>query len=41
MNEPREASYWLEQPGAPKAERPDEEPETVPYEELLQQWTGE
>ena len=41
MNEPQEASFWLEQEGSPKAERPDEEPETVPYEELLQQWTGE
>ncbi len=41
LNEPREASYWLEQPGSPKPERPDEEPQTVPYEELLQQWTGD
>jgi glycerol transport system substrate-binding protein len=40
MNEERDASYWLEQPGSPKPERPDEEPVTVPYEVLLEEWTG-
>jgi len=39
LNEEREASYWLEQPGSPKPEREAEEPVTVPYEELLQEWT--
>jgi glycerol transport system substrate-binding protein len=40
LNEPRDPEYWLSQPGSPKAERPDEEPKTVPYDELLKQWTG-
>ena len=41
LNEEREASYWInEVEGSPKAERPAEEPMTVPYDELLQQWTG-
>eukprot|EP00831_Metopus_contortus_P077233 TRINITY_DN7198_c0_g1_i3.p2 TRINITY_DN7198_c0_g1~~TRINITY_DN7198_c0_g1_i3.p2 ORF type:complete len:101 (-),score=20.08 TRINITY_DN7198_c0_g1_i3:170-472(-) len=35
LNPERDAEYWLNQPGAPKPERPDEEPKTVPYEELL------
>ena len=41
MNEEREASYWLEQPGAPKAalENEDEEPMTVSYDELIKSWT--
>ncbi len=40
LNEPREASYWLEQPGAPKAklENEDEEPQTIGYDELIQSW---
>lgn len=40
LNEPREASYWLEQPGAPKAKLENEKPqgETIPYEELIQRW---
>lgn len=38
MNELRDAEYWLNQPGSPKAERPDEEPVTVAYETLLEQW---
>ncbi|MDZ7702896.1 MAG: ABC transporter substrate-binding protein [Trueperaceae bacterium] len=41
MNEPRDASYWLEQPGAPKAERFAQTPITVTYEALLEQWRGE
>ena len=41
MNEPQSREYWLSQPGSPKPERPDQEPQTVPYDELLQQWTGE
>ena len=40
LNEPREAEYWLSQPGAPKARLSNEKPagETVPYDELLKQW---
>ena len=40
MNEPQEASYWLEQPGAPKPalENEDEEPQTIGYDELIQSW---
>ena len=38
LNEERPASYWLNQPGAPKAERPDQAPATMPYEELVQKW---
>ncbi|WP_166265735.1 ABC transporter substrate-binding protein [Marinobacter caseinilyticus] len=40
LNEPREASYWLDQPGAPKAKLADEKPkgETVPYNDLLKSW---
>ncbi len=41
LNEERTREYWLNQPGAPKAERAPEEPETVPYDELLEQWEGE
>lgn len=38
LNEERDAEYWLAQPGSPKPERPDEEPKTVPYDELIEQW---
>lgn len=40
LNEPREASYWLDQPGAPKAKLANEKPqgETVPYKDLLKRW---
>ena len=38
LNEKKPAEYWLSQPGSPKAERPAEEPKTVPYDELLKQW---
>lgn len=38
LNEKQPAEYWLSQPGAPKAERPPEEPKTIPYDELIQQW---
>ena len=41
MNEPRDPEYWLSQEGSPKAEQPDEEPVTVPYDELIQQWEAE
>ncbi|KQI68982.1 ABC transporter substrate-binding protein [Loktanella sp. 3ANDIMAR09] len=40
MNEPQDASYWLEQAGAPKPklEVEDEEPQTVSYDELIASW---
>ncbi|WP_152206909.1 ABC transporter substrate-binding protein [Marinobacter changyiensis] len=40
LNEPREASYWLDQPGSPKAKLVNEKPQgvTVAYEELLKSW---
>ncbi|MEX0603709.1 MAG: ABC transporter substrate-binding protein [Marinobacter sp.] len=40
LNEPREASYWLDQPGSPKAKLDNEKPQgkTVAYEELLKSW---
>ena len=38
LNEPRSREYWLNQEGAPKAERPDEEPVTKPYDELIEEW---
>lgn len=41
LNEPREASYWLERDGAPWAALDDEKPQgvTIAYEELIQRWT--
>ncbi|MEM7644120.1 MAG: ABC transporter substrate-binding protein, partial [Pseudomonadota bacterium] len=40
LNEEQDPSFWLEQPGAPKAalENEDEEPMTVSYDELIQSW---
>ncbi len=38
LNEKKDAVYWLNQPGSPKAERPDQEPMTMPYDEMLSQW---
>ena len=39
MNEEQDPSYWLEQPGSPKAEiAEEEEPQTVSYDELIQSW---
>ena len=40
LNEPRDAEYWLSQPGAPKAKLANEKPagETVPYDQLIQAW---
>ena len=42
LNEEREASYWLEQPGAPKPELDNEKPQgvTVDYDQLLQAWAA-
>ena len=41
MNEPQDAQYWLDQPGAPKPklENEDPEPQTVSYDELVKSWT--
>ena len=41
LNAPRSADDWLALPGAPKAERPPEDPITVSYDELLFQWQTE
>ncbi|WP_116082469.1 ABC transporter substrate-binding protein [Tropicimonas sp. IMCC34011] len=40
LNEPETAEYWLEQPGAPKPalENEDEEPQTIPYDDLVASW---
>jgi glycerol transport system substrate-binding protein len=40
LNEAREASYWLDQPGAPKpkVENEKEQPITVDYDELIKSW---
>ena len=40
LNEPRDAAYWIDQDGAPKAKR-DEKPQgvTIAYDELIKRWT--
>ncbi|MEM7500293.1 MAG: ABC transporter substrate-binding protein [Pseudomonadota bacterium] len=40
MNEEQDPSFWLEQPGAPKAKLENEKPapETISYDELLKSW---
>jgi len=40
LNEPKDAKYWLDQPGAPRPKLANEKPkgETVPYETLLSAW---
>ncbi len=40
LNEEQDASYWLEQAGAPypKLENEEEEPKTVSYDELIASW---
>lgn len=42
LNEEREASYWFEQPGAPKPPLENEKPQgvTVDYDQLLQAWAA-
>ncbi len=42
LNEPRDADYWLAQPGAPKAKLDNEKPQgmTVDYDELLKSWAA-
>ena len=39
LNAPRSRAEWLEAPGSPKPERPEPLPQTIPYDELLKQWT--
>jgi glycerol transport system substrate-binding protein len=39
LNERRDPEYWLDQPGSPKPERPEESPQTIPYDKLILQWT--
>lgn len=40
LNEPRDESYWLNQPGAPKAKLANEKPQgkTVDYDALIRSW---
>ncbi|MDD1783153.1 ABC transporter substrate-binding protein [Enterovibrio sp. ZSDZ35] len=40
LNKPRDASYWLELPGAPKAKLQNEKPQgqTINYDKLLEEW---
>lgn len=40
LNKPRDAEYWLSQPGAPKPKLSNEKPQgkTIAYKELLKQW---
>jgi glycerol transport system substrate-binding protein len=40
LNEPKDAEFWLNEPGAPKPklENEDEEPMTVSYDELIASW---
>jgi glycerol transport system substrate-binding protein len=40
LNEPKDAAFWLNEPGSPKPklENEDEEPMTVSYDELIASW---
>ena len=40
LAEPRDAEYWLSQPGAPKAKLSNEDPEpkTIEYDRLVETW---
>ncbi len=38
LNEEKSREFWLNQPGAPKPERPDQKPKTMAYEELVESW---
>jgi glycerol transport system substrate-binding protein len=42
LNEPRDASYWLNLPGAPKPKLANEKPQgmTVDYDELIKSWAA-
>ena len=41
LNEPQDASVWLDQPGSPKAKLDNEKPQgvTVDYDELVKRWS--
>jgi glycerol transport system substrate-binding protein len=43
LNDERDASYWLNQPGAPKPQLDNEKPpgETIDYDVLMLQWAAE
>lgn len=41
LNEKKDRQYWLNQPGSPKPERPDQEPRTMPYDDMLKQWKSQ
>lgn len=38
LNPERDPQYWLDQPGSPKPERPDEKGRTIAYDEMIKQW---
>ena len=40
LNEPKDPSFWLNQPGSPKAKLANEKPkgETIDYDELVKRW---
>jgi len=40
LNEVKDAAYWLNQPGSPKAKLANEKPqgETIAYDELIKRW---
>ena len=42
LNDERDASYWLNQPGSPKQKLSNEKPqgETVDYDELVKRWSS-
>lgn len=42
LNEPRDPSYWLGQPGSPKSKLANEKPQgkTVKYEDLVKRWAA-
>ncbi|PJA60096.1 MAG: ABC transporter substrate-binding protein, partial [Rhodobacterales bacterium CG_4_9_14_3_um_filter_71_31] len=42
MNEKRDAQYWLDQPGSPKAKLANEKPTpiTINYDELVKSWSN-
>ncbi|MCG8571724.1 MAG: ABC transporter substrate-binding protein [Spirochaetes bacterium] len=39
LNSKNPAEFWLNQPGSPKWEKPDELPLTIDYDELIKTWT--
>jgi len=41
LAEQKSESYWLSQPGSPKAQRVRPKPKTIAYETLLKQWRNE